>query len=129
MRLLRALSLAAAVSFANAAVACPTDIPHDLSKVEVTAPSQDIVLINHEDDAPPASQSVTATANASPDWAQIELLPSAADFDGFDLSFRILVDDEGEPLMMDVASTGSVVNAPEEAHLALSLALDGYEDR
>jgi hypothetical protein len=128
MRLLRALSLAAAVSFANAAVACPTDTPHDLSNVEVTAPS-DIVLINHEDDAPPASQSVTTTANASPDWDQIELLPSPADFDEFDLSFRILVDDEGEPLMMDVASTGSVVNAPEEAHLALSLALDGYEDR
>lgn len=126
--LLRALSLAAVVSFAHAAVACPSGVTHESSRAEVTAPSTEFVLLNHEDDSPAASQSVVTGWSASPDWEQIEYLVSPAGFDGFDLSFKILVDDEGEPLM-NVVSTGSLEKAAEEAPFVTPLALDGYEDR
>jgi hypothetical protein len=127
--LLRALSLAAALSLANAAFACPTDITHELSKVEPTASLTDIVFLNHEDDNPASSEPVTATWSPSPDWDGVALVPSPVDIDAFHLGARNLVDGEGEPQMMAVASTGSLEKAAEEAPFAPSFALDGYEDR
>ena len=123
--LLRALSLAAALVSANATFACPSDVrPHQLSGSEVTAPLTDMVLLNHEDDNPAAPQSMAEAWSASPEWDQIDFLPSPAEQAGFGLGIRILVDDEGE-LLMDVAHTGSTEPAP----IAVSIALDGFEDR
>ena len=125
--LLRALSLTAALVSANAAFACPSDVrPHQLSGSEITAPMTDIVLLNHEDDNPAAFQSMAEAWSASPDWDQIDFLPSPAEQAGFGPGITILVDDEGEPLM-DVAHTGSTEPAP--APIAASIALDGLEDR
>lgn len=125
--LLRALSLAAALVSADATFACPSDVGlHQLSGPEVTAPLADMVLLNHEDDNPAALQAMAEAWSASPEWDQIDFLPSPAEQAGFGLGIRILVDDEGEPLM-DVAHTGST--EPAEVPSAVSIALDGFEDR
>ena len=127
--LLRAISIAAVVSAANATLACPADTTtHALPEIEVIAPLKDVVLLNHEDEQPLASQPLLTTENAPPAWDEIEFLPSPAVLAGLDVHIRtILVDDEGEP-RLDVAYTGSARTETSTAEPA-ALAMDGYEDR
>jgi hypothetical protein len=148
MQVLRALSIAAAVGAANGAFACEIHsvIPEPAIEAKILALLNEPVLLNRDDPSQGirlqlVEAGIIASANEPvllnrddlsevSTWEHLDPLPNPAGLSNVDLQhLRVVVDDEGIALMMDVAYTGSTDASAPAAPVERELAIDGYEDR